>query len=205
MNTLTKKIVLSGLVLLLSACVHYPRHYGSYPSDGPYYHGYGNYQGHHHHYYPRPPAPSGYWGRGRPYGGHHSNNYYYQNNYYGRPQPKPRPMPSHGHHDRRNTPPEGRYDRPDSRWPSRRGDHGSRPQNFGDWHTRNGHPQHRPEFPAHRSDRHFPHARRDDHPDGRRSGQHRNSGDHPQSLGSWNGRPQKNPKPSTVAARRQAE
>lgn len=99
MNTLTKKIVLSGLVLLLAACAHHPHNYGSYPSNGPYYSGYGNYQGHHHHH-PRPSAPHGYWGHGRPYGDHHSDNYY-QNNYYNRPQLGPRPMPSYDHHEHR--------------------------------------------------------------------------------------------------------
>lgn len=70
MNALTKKIALSGLVMLLTACVHYPHHYNAYPGNGGYYpnNGYGNYQGHNHHH--RPSAPR-YWGHGGGRPGHH--------------------------------------------------------------------------------------------------------------------------------------
>jgi hypothetical protein len=89
MNALTKKIVLSFIVLLLSACAYHPNHYNSYPGNGPYYRssGYGNYQQQYPHNHRRPTTSPGYWG-GRPQGDHHSNNNYYnQNNYYNRPQP----------------------------------------------------------------------------------------------------------------------
>ncbi len=35
MNMLTKRIVLSIIVLLLSACAYHPNHYNSYPGNGP--------------------------------------------------------------------------------------------------------------------------------------------------------------------------
>ena len=79
MNKPIQKIVLSILIVLLSACAHRPGYHSTYSGDSDYYGngyygnnnpypGYGNYQGY----------GGGY---GRPYpGGYNSNNYY--NNYY---------------------------------------------------------------------------------------------------------------------------
>lgn len=92
MNSLSKTIILSGLVLLLSACAYYPNQYGSYPSDDSYYpqsnypYSYpGNYQGN----------QPGYWNQGRPYNNHHDHghNHNYQ---YNRPQPRSYSRPERG-------------------------------------------------------------------------------------------------------------
>lgn len=110
MNTSTKKIILSALVILLSACAHHQNGYGSYSGNDPYssngyypepnypnsnYPGYGGFQSYPsypgYRNYPSYPG-SQYPGRGYrgPYNVPQSNNYYYNNNNYNRYQPQPR-------------------------------------------------------------------------------------------------------------------
>lgn len=185
MNTLTKKIVLSGLVMLLSACAYHPHHYSSYPSNGgyypnnrPYYPGYNNYQGHHHHH----PRPQENWGQGRPYG-YQSNNYYYQNNYNIRPQPMPRPMPGYNHHDHKNYPPRwnGQYGPRANDRPRINDNH---PHNWG-WQSHNDQP--RPGTQPMVS-HHTPPAIPRGQANPGWGGHHQDHGSRPANLGGWQGR-----------------
>ncbi len=86
MKMLFKLIILSGLAMSLTACVHGPHPYGTYSGNGGYYPGSGSNQGYGHHQHNHRPPPQAVYPR--PYGGYNSNNYY-QNNYYNRPQPRP--------------------------------------------------------------------------------------------------------------------
>jgi len=182
MNTMTKKIVLSGLVVLLSACAHYPNNYSSYPSNGSYYSGsnypgsypssYGNYQNNN---YPRYPAQSGYGGYGRPYSGYPSNNNYYQsNNYYNRPQPQNYPSPGYRHQGG------GSFDL--------HRDHDNHHQNGGGWQNGNNQPQpgSRPMIGHHQGWQNPP-AHREGQPDGGGSGHHGNGFNQQPNEGSWQG------------------
>lgn len=124
MNTLAKTIVLSGFVMLLTAC-HYPGRYNSYPNNGTYYpnSGYGNYQGYDHRGY------QGYWNQARPPSGYKSNNYYNQNNYYNRPQPNQGGnWPGH-HEDHENRFNQGGWGNKNQQWG--RGGHGYNQNNGG--------------------------------------------------------------------------
>lgn len=148
MNTLTKKIVLSGLVMLLSACAYHPNHYNSYPGNGSYYpgSGYGNYQRQQN--YPRPSGSFGYSGYGRHHGGHHSdNNYYQNNNYYNQPHPSPRQRPGSGNQG--------------GGWSGHHRDHENDHTSWGGWQGRNNQPQ---PMQGHHDDRQHPIARGDNNP-----------------------------------------
>ncbi len=72
MNALSKIITLPGLIVLLSACAHYPRQYGYYPDNASYGGGYTVMQ------------RSYYGGAPNPYRGYHSGREYFdrqQNQY----------------------------------------------------------------------------------------------------------------------------
>jgi hypothetical protein len=150
MGLLTNKIVLSGLVMLLTACAHYPNSYRSYPNNEPYYNGssYGNYQ--QQEYYPRQPA-TGYWGNRRPYG-----NYRYDDNY-DRPQYKNYPVPGHRRQNNKQT--------------VQPRDYGNRPPNAGGWERRNNQPPPRRPQPVinQHNNRNSPPAIRPGHPNARRA------------------------------------
>jgi hypothetical protein len=201
MNAHVQKLTLSGFILLLSACAHYPSNYGGssgnypyssggypqddYPSGGYYpdpgYQGYGNYQ-RQQRYYPRQPAP-GYGGYGQPYGGYRNNNYYQNNNYYGRPQPRPYPQPGynrgHNDHDHGNYSNEYRGDHHGDRGNGQQWNRYNGNPNREAWQGRNNQPQPRRQQPVviNQDNRRFNGARRQGPPNaGWQQGQNRNDG-----------------------------
>jgi hypothetical protein len=191
MNALTKKIVLSALVLLLSACAYHPYRHGNYnggyypnngpyyPGNRPYYQGYGNNYHRPYHHRHRPPAN---WGYGRPYGGYQSNNNYYQNNnYYNRPQPRPYPAPGYGY-QRGN---------PGQHW-----GHPNRPPNWG-WQGNNNRPQPRQPMLGHHGGG-YPRAIANGRPNGGWQGQNRQPIPRPQPIAA---RPAGRPAPPVMANR----
>jgi hypothetical protein len=187
MNTLTKKLALSTLVILLSACAHYPGQYGNYPGEAPYYSGssYGNYQ-QRQQYYPRQPIP-GYGGNGRSYGGYPSDNYYYQNNnYYNRYQSRP----YHGNHHDQNNYPEHRDDHYGNRGNDRQWNSNNPSPNRGGWQGRNNQPQLGGQQPViiNQDNRNYSIGRREHQPNDRWQGNGRNNDNHPRNEGGWQGR-----------------
>jgi hypothetical protein len=139
MNTLTKALLLSSLVMLLSACA--TNRYGgysnndyssgyNYPSSGyggynpqPSY-PYGNYRNNpYNNQYSNYPTNPGYGGYGRPYYGGNPNNNYYNN----RIQPRPIPAPPGFYRNQKPTVVEDRHHEQNNYY------YGRPPYNQGRW------------------------------------------------------------------------
>ncbi len=146
MKSVSHKISLTGILMLLSACAHYPSQYSTYSSSNTYSPSNRGYQQPYNQYNYYPSRQPSYYGYSRPYSGSYQSNYYYQNNnVYNPPRPSKPWNYGHDHHDHpSNYPPSNGYGYPHSGWDNRRDEHDHHSNWNGDHHDNRYQPQPQP-------------------------------------------------------------